>query len=273
MKIVVALGGNALTKKEEKGTYKELLKNIKRTSKNLIEVIKGNKVVIVSGSGPQVGTLVLQTELSRKKVPEMPLNVLDAELEGELGYLIELTLNNELKKSKIKRKSVAILTQVLVDKNDKGFRNPTKPIGSFYSKKEANLMKKKGLKVIYQIGKGYRRVVPSPKPLNIIEIDEIKALMEKGNIVIAAGGGGIPVYKSHRILKGADGVIDKDRASSLIAKDIKADLLLILTDVDKVALNYKEKNQKFLDKLNVKDAKKYWRSFCGDSEINAGRRI
>ena len=255
MKIVVALGGNALTKKGEKGTYKELIKNIKKTSKNLIDIIKDNKVIIVSGSGPQVGALVLQNELSKKKVPEMPLNVLDAELEGELGYMIELALNNELKKSK--RKSVTVLTQVLVDKNDKGFKNPTKPIGLFYSEKEAEKLRKKGFKIIYQVGKGYRRVVASPKPLEIIEINQIKDLMEKGNIVIAAGGGGIPVYRSDKGLKGIDAVIDKDRASSLLAGNIKADLLLILTDVDKVALNYKEKNQKFLNKLSVKDAKKY----------------
>ena len=255
MKIVVALGGNALTKKGEKGTYKELIKNIKKTSKNLIDIIKDNKVIIVSGSGPQVGALVLQNELSKKKVPEMPLNVLDAELEGELGYMIELALNNELKKSK--RKSVTVLTQVLVDKNDKGFKNPTKPIGLFYSEKEAEKLRKKGFKIIYQVGKGYRRVVASPKPLEIIEINQIKDLMEKGNIVIAAGGGGIPVYRSDKGLKGIDAVIDKDRASSLLAGNIKADLLLILTDVDKVALNYKEKNQKFLNKLSVKNAKKY----------------
>jgi len=255
MKIVVALGGNALTKKGEKGAYKELIKNIKKTSKNLIDIIKDNKVIIVSGSGPQVGALVLQNELSKKKVPEMPLNVLDAELEGELGYMIELALNNELKKSK--RKSVTVLTQVLVDKNDKGFKNPTKPIGLFYSEKEAEKLRKKGFKIIYQVGKGYRRVVASPKPLEIIEINQIKDLMEKGNIVIAAGGGGIPVYRSDKGLKGIDAVIDKDRASSLLAGNIKADLLLILTDVDKVALNYKEKNQKFLNKLSVKNAKKY----------------
>ena len=255
MKIVVALGGNALTKKGVKGAYKELIKNIKKTSKNLIDIIKDNKVIIVSGSGPQVGALVLQNELSKKKVPEMPLNVLDAELEGELGYMIELALNNELKKSK--RKSVTVLTQVLVDKNDKGFKNPTKPIGLFYSEKEAEKLRKKGFKIIYQVGKGYRRVVASPKPLEIIEINQIKDLMEKGNIVIAAGGGGIPVYRSDKGLKGIDAVIDKDRASSLLAGNIKADLLLILTDVDKVALNYKEKNQKFLNKLSVKDAKKY----------------
>ena len=255
MKIVVALGGNALTKKGEKGAYKELIKNIKKTSKNLIDIIKDNKVIIVSGSGPQVGALVLQNELSKKKVPEMPLNVLDAELEGELGYMIELALNNELKKSK--RKSVTVLTQVLVDKNDKGFKNPTKPIGLFYSEKEAEKLRKKGFKIIYQVGKGYRRVVASPTPLEIIEINQIKDLMEKGNIVIAAGGGGIPVYRSDKGLKGIDAVIDKDRASSLLARNIKADLLLILTDVDKVALNYKEKNQKFLNKLSVKDAKKY----------------
>src|SRR3989344_4547302 len=186
MKIVVALGGNALTKKGEKGAYKDL--------------IKDNKVIIVSGSGPQVGALVLQNELSKKKVPEMPLNVLDAELEGELGYMIELALNNELKKSK--RKSVTVLTQVLVDKNDKGFKNPTKPIGLFYSEKEAEKLRKKGFKIIYQVGKGYRRVVASPKPLEIIEINQIKDLMEKGNIVIAAGGGGIPVYRSDKGLKG-----------------------------------------------------------------------
>lgn len=256
MKIVVALGGNALTKKNERGTYKELVGNINKTSKNLINVIKKNKIVIVSGSGPQVGALVLQTELSKGKVPGMPLHVLDAELEGELGYLIEQSLGNELNENKVRRRSVTILTQVLVSKNDKGFKNPTKPIGPFYSKKEFKSINKKGLKFI-EDGGCYRRVVASPKPLKIIESEEIKSLMEKGDIVIAAGGGGIPVYEDRGKLKGIDGVIDKDLAASLLAKSVKADLLLILTDIDKVALNFGKKNQKWLSKLNVKDAKKY----------------
>ncbi len=256
MKIVIALGGNALTLKNQRGTFKQLEKNIKQSCKFLIPLIKKHDLIIVSGSGPQIGSLILQNEVSKSKVPMMPIDVLDAELEGELGYLINKDLSNELNKNKINKEVVTILNQVIVDKNDKAFKNPTKPIGPFYTKKQAIKLRKK-YKIKEVIG-GYRRVIASPKPLKVRNANIINKLIKNEVIVVAAGGGGIPVYKDkNNNLKGVEAVIDKDLTAACLAKDIKADLLLILTNVSKVYLNYKTKKQIGLNRINVKQAKKY----------------
>ncbi|MBI2671979.1 carbamate kinase [Candidatus Woesearchaeota archaeon] len=256
MKIIIALGGNALIKKGEKETYSNLLKNIKKTCSSIIPFIKNNKVVITHGSGPQIGNLLLQNEIARKKVPEMPLDVLNAESEGLIGYLLQEQLSNEIHKRKMHKNVVTLLTEVLVSKNDPAFKNPTKFIGPFYTKKQAIKLKNKFI-IKKDSNRGYRRVVASPKPIKIIEGSLIKELVNSGHIVIAAGGGGIPVASKNKRLTGVKCVIDKDLASSCLAKEIKADLLLILTDVDKVYLNYGKKNQKGLSRLNLRDAKKY----------------
>ena len=258
--ILIALGGNAIIKKGEEETYSNLIKNIKTICKNLIPIIKDNKVIITHGNGSEIGFLLLQNELAKKKVPQMPLDILGAESQGLIGYPLEEQLLNELRKNKIKRDIATILTQTLVSKKDSAFQNPTKFIGPFYNKKQAQELIKKGMKIKEDQGRGYRKVVPSPKPIKIIEAESIKKLIKQGIIVIAAGGGGIPVIKDNKgYLRGIEAVIDKDYASSCLAKSIKADIMLILTGVHKVPINFKKKNQKFLNKLNIKTALSYYK--------------
>ncbi|MEK6861345.1 MAG: carbamate kinase, partial [Nanoarchaeota archaeon] len=257
MKIVIALGGNSILKKGERQSYSTLIKNIKSTCRNLVPIIMNNKVVISHGNGPEIGYLAIQNEIASVKVPKMPLDVLGAESQALIGYLLEEQLNNQLRENKIKRLVATLVTQVLVNKKDKAFRNPTKPIGPFYTKKESEKLKKRGYIIINDAGRGYRRVVASPKPVKIIEKDIIKKLVEKNIIVIACGGGGIPVVTAGGKLKGIEGVIDKDLASSCLGKSIKADVLLILTGVPYAYLNYGKKNQKIIKKMNVKEARKY----------------
>ena len=257
MVTVIALGGNALITRKERGTYNELVGNIQKTCKFLASLSRKSEIAIVSGSGPQIGGLLLQNELARYKVPSMPLDVLDAELEGELGYLLSQHLINELRKNKIRKSVATLITQVSVNKNDKAFKKPSKPIGPFYTKKQAENLKKKGYAMINDAGRGYRRVVASPKPIKIIEADIIRKLIKLNTVVIACGGGGIPVVTKNNKLNGVEGVIDKDLASACLAKEIKASLLLILTSVPFVYLDYNKKNQKAIRKMNVNDAKKY----------------
>ena len=251
-KVVIALGGNAILKKGEESSIARQFENTKNALKPLIKVIKNNSVVISHGNGPQVGQLLLQD-------PNMPLDVLDAETEGQLGYLIQQSIYNLFRENRIKRNVVSILTQVLVDKKDNAFRNPSKFIGPFYNKKQAELLKKKGFIIKEDIGRGYRRVVASPKPLVIIEADIIRDLLSSNIIVIAAGGGGIPVNYQNNKLKGVEAVIDKDLASACLANGIKADTFIMITDVDKVYLNFKKKNQKALNKVKLNEIKRYYK--------------
>ncbi len=260
MKAVVALGGNALTRVKDKGTYKELIKNIRESCSSLIFLIKkGYDVAIVVGSGPQIGELLIQGEIARKKVPEMPLDVLDAEVQGWLGYLIQQQLSSELRKLGIKRKVITLITQVLVDKDDKNFKNPTKPVGPYYNKKQSLVLGKKGYKFVKIRDLGYRRAVASPMPIKILEKDIIKKLISEKTVVIAAGGGGIPVVRKNKKIVGVEAVIDKDLAASCLAKEIRADFLLILTDVKRVYLNFRNKNQIPIKKLKIKEALKFLR--------------
>ncbi|AJF60597.1 MAG: carbamate kinase [Candidatus Diapherotrites archaeon] len=257
--VVVALGGNALAP-EGKGTYAELKQNIKRSISFVPELLrKGIRTVIVSGSGPQVGALLLESELAKEKLPAMPLDVLDAQLEGWLGYLIQQEIRNELLSKNIDAAVVTIITQVLVDRKDIAFKNPTKPVGPFYSRQKAMRLKRKGISVVFQQGRGWRRVVPSPKPLNIIELKTVKHLLKENIALIAAGGGGIPVYKSRGKLKGVEAVIDKDFAAACLGKGIKAKTFIVLTGEENVFLNYRKKNQKAVRRMSILEAKKYLR--------------
>ena len=256
--VVVSLGGNALSA-SGKVTYKNLLESVQYTSKLLIEFIKKKyRVVIIFGSGPQVGALLIQNELAKYKVAPMPLHVLDAEVQGELGYLIEQSLQNELQKNHIKKPVVSVLTQVIVDKHDPAFKDPSKPIGPFLTRVQANKLKKQGVKVKEDAGRGWRKVVPSPFPVKIDEVHVIKKLA-KDAVVIACGGGGIPVIDKLGQLKGVEAVIDKDHAASLLASSIGADELFIITSTPYVYLNYKRKNQKKIKAMKVKEAKAYLR--------------
>lgn len=259
--IVVALGGNALIKKGQEGTISEQFDNTIEAMKGIIGLIKmGYKVVITHGNGPIVGYSVLRVEKSEGIAPYLPLGICVADTQGGIGYMIALCLKNVLRKEKIDKEVVAVVTQVLVDANDPSFKNPTKPIGPFYSEQDAKILKeKKGWDIIEDSGRGWRRVVPSPFPKGIIEKEAIKFLLAKGFIVIAAGGGGIPVKvreEDNELLKGVPAVIDKDLASYALAKELKADLLMILTSVDKVAINFNKPNQKFLDTIKLKELDK-----------------
>lgn len=255
--IVIALGGNALIEEGRKPSVLNQFKVAKKALRPLVPLFKKNRVIICHGSGYQIGRQLIQNQTAMNLVPVSPLDVLDAEVQGEIGYLLEQTLKNLLIENKLHIPVIGVLTQVLVSRKDKAFRNPSKPIGPFYSEREAEKFKRRGFKIVNDAGRGFRRVVASPKPIKIIEGEIIKKLIKEDVIVIGAGGGGIPVYRVKGKLKGVEAVIDKDFASACLAKSVNASTLLILTGVDKVYLNYKKKNQKGLRKLSVNDAKKY----------------
>lgn len=255
--IVVALGGNALTPKKGRGDYKELAENIKKACESLVSLLGRNQIALTHGSGPQIGSLLLQNELTKNKIAPMPMDVLDAELEGELGYLIAQSLNNTLAKHCIRRPVISIITRVLVDKRDPLFKKPTKPVGPFYTKEQAAVLRREGFTLVDDAGRGYRKVVPSPAPKKIIEADAVAALVRRGYIVIAAGGGGIPVYRNGRQLKGIAAVIDKDLASACLAKSIGADVLIVLTGVDCVYVHYGTARQAPLARMTAREARRY----------------
>jgi carbamate kinase len=256
---VVALGGNAITREGERDTIPRQFANTRESLSGIVELIKdGYNLAITHGNGPQVGNAVLRVELAKGKATYLPLQICVADTEGGIGYMIEQSLGNRLEEEKIKRDVVTIVTQVVVDENDPSIKNPTKFIGQFYSKKQAQaFIEEKDWIMKEDSKRGWRRVVPSPVPLEIVGKKTIKTLVDKGIIVIAAGGGGVPVYKENGELIGLDAVIDKDRASAVLARDIGAELLLILTGVEKVALHFGTRKQKNLNILSLKDAKRY----------------
>jgi len=249
--LIVALGGNALIKPSEKGSADEMKENLRAPMRQIAELSKNYSLVITHGNGPQVGSLLLQQEAT-EEVTKMPLEILVAETQGQLGFLIESTLDEELMNLglDLKKYFLTVLTYVEVDPDDEAFQNPTKPIGPAYKIKRKNYVK---------TAKGWRRVVPSPKPKRIIQWKEIKKLMYENFIVIACGGGGIPVIKVGHTFQGVEAVIDKDLASAKLGEQINADILLIATDVEGVALNYGKENCKYLTKLSTEEAKKYMR--------------
>jgi carbamate kinase len=258
--VVIALGGNALIGAGQQGTIAEQFENVRRSLDGIIYCLKqGFEVVITHGNGPQVGNLLLMVEASRNQIPELTLGVCVADTEGAIGYMIQQSLTNRLRKEGIDRCVVTVLTQVIVDKHDKAFSNPTKPIGPFFTREEADRFRReKGWNIAEDSHRGYRRVVASPNPLKIVEERAVKTLLEAGSIVIAAGGGGIPVVmKEDGDLEGVDVVIDKDLASAVLARDIKAHCLIMLTGVEHVFLNFKQPNEQALSRLTVMEAQKY----------------
>jgi len=259
--IVIALGGNAIKKANEEGTAEQQFRNVRVTCKYILEIIKrGYRVVITHGNGPQVGNLLIQQEEASKLVPPQPLDVLGAMTQGQIGYMLQQTLTNYLKREGLNIPVVTVITQVLVNKDDPDFNNPSKPIGPFYTRKEAKkLIEEKGyfIKKVKPGRKAYRRVVPSPDPIEIIERDMIKMLVEAGVIVIASGGGGIPVINGKGKLRGVEAVIDKDLAGERLAEIVDADIFLILTDIEKVKLNFGKPNEEDLDRLTIAEAEKY----------------
>ena len=258
--VVVALGGNAIMRNNSDDIEKQFA-NVRKTAKEILFLAKKYRTVVTHGNGPQVGNIMIQIETSVGKAYPVPLSVAVAESQGQLGYMIEQAIVNESGKTDV----AGILTQVLVDRNDPAFRNPTKPIGPFYSKVQAEKLERGGMHVKEDSGRGWRRVVPSPKPKKIIEAATIKKMLDSGIIVVAAGGGGIPVYKSGGKLVGVDAVIDKDLASACLAKSIGADLLVILTGVDNVYLDYGTDKQRAIRQLTIKEAGKYMKHFAEGS--------
>lgn len=258
-KIVVALGGNALQRDGEASAIEQELV-AKETVKKLIPLIMaGHQIVIVHGNGPQVGNIVLHEEaINTDTTPTMPLHTCVAMTQGMIGYWLQKALVEEFNKLKSYKTAVSLVTQVLVSEEDPAFANPTKPIGPFYSEEEAeNVKDGKGYTVKEDSGRGWRRVVPSPKPVEILETYTINKLINSGATVIASGGGGIPVVKTKDGYKGVDCVIDKDFAAELLAEKIKADVLLILTAVDNAMINYGHENQQILGTISIEEAKKY----------------
>ena len=254
--LVIALGGNALGKDP-----KEQLKLVKNTSKIIVDLVEeGYKVIVSHGNGPQVGVINLAMDFSSNNggnTPSFPFAECGAMSQGYIGYHLQQSIKEELNKRSIKMDVVSLITQVIVDKKDEAFLNPTKPVGMFYSKEEAKkISEEKGYKFIEDSNRGYRRVVPSPKPQEILEADVIKKL-SKECIVIAVGGGGIPVIKEENSYIGVDAVIDKDKSSCKLAIDLGVDTLLILTAVENVYINYNKENQKAIDTMDIDLAKEY----------------
>lgn len=264
--VVVALGGNALLRGTEVGTIQQQDKNAHNSFENLEALFsEDHNLVITHGNGPQVGNIFLRNDAGYKiyKIPKMPLDICVADSQGGIGYMLERELQNVLKQKKVRKNVVTVVTQVLVDKNDPAFQNPTKPVGAFFLKEEAELLMKDHNWIFKEdAGKrGWRRVVASPYPKEILNKRIIKNLAQKGNIVIAGGGGGVPVYRDeNKLLHGIEAVIDKDLASALMAFEIGADALFILTDVPKVYVNFKKPGQKALDVITVEEAEKYLES-------------
>jgi carbamate kinase len=260
--VVVALGGNAILKQKEKGTAKEQLENVRKTSRYLVELMQeGYQIVVTHGNGPQIGGILLKNELSASILPSMPLDICGAQSQGMIGYMLQQSIRNEIAEANLHVPVVSLVTQTIVDPNDKAFMNPSKPIGAFYPLAKAKeLQKETGWSMIEDSGRGYRRVVPSPDPKEIVEHDTIRTLLEEGTVVIAAGGGGIPVvHEEDGRLRGIVAVVDKDLTAQIIACEMSAQILLMLTDVEKVALNFGKANQIDIDALSIEDAELYLR--------------
>jgi carbamate kinase len=258
--VVVALGGNAITREYEEGNITQQFKNTRRSLLSVIQYIRqGYRVVITHGNGPQVGNALVRVEETRHLVPPLPLGIIVADLEGGMGYMIEQCLQNKLHDRGFSRSVVTVLTQVMVDKDDPSILNPSKFVGPFFKKEQVKELETKRRWIVKEDpGRGFRRVVPSPIPKEIVEKNIIKLLVDQDIIVIAAGGGGIPVYREESgWLEGVDGVIDKDLASAVLARDINAEELLILTGVDRVAINFKKENHQDLSTLSLDEAKNY----------------
>ena len=256
---VIALGGNALIKPKQKGTIYEQFANTRETSKSIVKMIEaGWDIVITHGNGPQVGAILIQNEMAKHVVPSMPLGICVAESEGLIGYMIQQCLSNALKKANIDKPVVALITQVLIDENDSAFNNPSKPVGPYYTNEKALKLVKEGYPLIKQ-KRGWRILVPSPDPKSVVEADIIKKLLDEGTVVIASGGGGLPVIeKEDWGLDGLEAVVDKDLSAERLAEVIDADILIILTDVENVYINYNTSKQELLGKITLKEIKKYY---------------
>jgi carbamate kinase len=255
---LIAFGGNAILPSKQRGLQTEQMNNARRAARLMIHIVKkGYDLIIVHGNGPQVGNLLIQMEESITKIPPFSLEVCDAMTEGSMGFMLEKALINELRKNSIDKEVVTLITQVVVDREDQAFSNPSKPIGPFYSQYRASMLKRqKNWKMIEDAGRGYRKVVPSPRPIDVVPKRIVRELVQTGKIVIAAGGGGIPVIiNGNGLFQGVEAVIDKDYTASMIAREAKAELFIILTNVPRVSLNYDKPDEESLPVMTVEEAK------------------
>jgi len=256
---VVALGGNAIMQQGQEGNIAQQFANTRHSMRGIMELIRrGYRVVITHGNGPQVGNLFLMVEATRALVPELPLGICVADTQGQMGYMLQQSLRNCLIREGYATPVVTLVTQVVVDPQDAAFSHPTKPIGPFYSQQQMErIREERGWNMIEDSGRGYRLVVASPAPQAILEIDILRSLLDEGMLVIAAGGGGIPIIRSEDGgFRGIDAVVDKDLTSSVLARDVGADLFVILTGVAQVALHFNTPKEQFLDVCSVADAKR-----------------
>lgn len=259
--ILIALGGNAITREGEEGTVEQQFRNTERTMQEIVRGIAGRfkRVVLTHGNGPQVGNIVLRSELASSYLYPLPLDTCVSDSEGGMGYMFQQVLYNILHRERMPERVVCVLTQVVVSHDDPAWENPAKPIGKFYSEEEARrLMAERGWRMREDAGRGWRRVVPSPEPREIVEIQAVRTLLEDEFIVIAAGGGGIPVVRApDGSLRGVEAVIDKDLASAMLASELGIGTFVILTGVEKVALDYRRPTQRFIDEMTVEQAEGY----------------
>jgi len=257
---LVAFGGNAILPDNQRGLQSEQMKNAQIAARLMIHIVKkGYDLIIVHGNGPQVGNLLIQMEESITKIPPFSLEVCDAMTEGSMGFMLEKALINELRKSSVDKEVATLITQVVVDREDPAFDNPSKPIGPFYSQYRASMLRRqKNWKMIEDAGRGFRKVVPSPKPIDVVPKYVIRDLVHAGKIVIAAGGGGIPVIiNGNGLFQGVEAVIDKDYVASLIAREAKAEMFIILTNVSRVYLNFDKPDKMPISLMTVDEAQKY----------------
>ncbi len=260
--ILIAVGGNSLIRAGEKGTIAEQFANVQGTAAAIVALLRdGFRLVVTHGNGPQVGAALLRSERAADQVPGQPLDVCDACTQGEIGYLLQQSLENELTRAGLHVPVVTVLTQVVVSEDDPAMQRPTKPIGPFYSREQAEQRQRQlGWEIVEDAARGFRRVVPSPEPIEVVELEAIADLVHDGALVIAAGGGGIPVVRHQGMLRGIEAVIDKDRASALLALRLGADVFAILTDEDFVYLDYKRPTQRPLTQVTAAELEAYYRS-------------
>jgi len=256
--ILLAVGGNSLIRAGEKGTMAEQLANARRTAREIVGLIRdGFHIVLTHGNGPQVGAALLRSEAGASQVPGLPLDVCDASTQGEIGYILEQSLEGELLAAGLHVPVITLLTQCVISQDDPAMQRPNKPVGPFYSREEAERKRQLGWQIVEDAARGYRRVVPSPEPVEIVELEVIRELVSRGVLVIACGGGGIPITLRDGQPVGVEAVIDKDRASALLASRLGADLFVISTDTDYVYLDYKKPTQHPLHEVSFSDLERY----------------
>ena len=259
--IVIALGGNAILQPKQQGTAEQQMENVRKTCLQIAQMIEmGHSIILTHGNGPQVGNILIQNNSASAIVPAMPLYICGAESQGLIGYMMQQQLGNILREKGIEKPIATIVSQMVVDKDDPAFKNPSKPVGPFYGEDHArDAMEEKGENWIEDSGRGWRKVVPSPRPKRLVEINAVKQLLDSGCVVIANGGGGIPVVEDEGKLIGIEAVIDKDFGGKRLAVELEADIFMILTDVSKVYKNYGKTDQEALDRIGTEEVKRLQR--------------